>query len=102
MIHWSGAEEQTMSQAVGADSLELLDREMAGKHLLGFWRWDEVVLPHPKTSVQAHLWRWDDVYPCLVRAGELVDMERSERRVALLTNPGLPNAQYTSHTLHTA
>ena len=91
-----------MSQAVSADSLELLDREMAEKQIMGFWHWDEVVLPYPKTTVQAHLWRWDDVYPCLVRAADLVDMERSERRVALLTNPGLANAQYTSHTIHTA
>jgi len=91
-----------MSQAVSADSLELLDREMAGKHLMGFWHWGRGRPPLSRTTVQAHLWRWDDVYPCLVRAADLVDMDRSERRVALLTNPGLANAQYTSHTIHTA
>jgi gentisate 1,2-dioxygenase len=91
-----------MSRAVAADSLELLDRDMAEKQLMGFWRWEETVLPYPKTTVKPHLWRWDDIYQCLSRAGDLVDMERSERRVALLTNPGLPNAQYTTHTLHAA
>ncbi len=88
-----------MSAEATLDSMERLDQDMAAKHMMGFWRWNEVIAPHPVTTVQAHLWRWNDVYQHLVRAADLVDSERAERRAALLTNPGL-NGQYTTHTIH--
>jgi gentisate 1,2-dioxygenase len=44
---------------------------------------------YPVTSVQPCLWKWQDIYDSLVRAGEVISLENSERRVVRLVNPGL-------------
>jgi hypothetical protein len=48
-------------------------------------------LPHRKPSrkTQPTLWRYGDVRPQLMRAGELTPIEKAERRVLVLCNPGL-------------
>ena len=43
--------------------------------------------PHRKTT--PHVWRWSDVRPNLLEAGHLAPMEKAERRVLILANPGL-------------
>jgi gentisate 1,2-dioxygenase len=73
---------------------------MAAKHLKGFWLVEENVLPYPRTTVQPYLWRWDDVSSSLERAGQLVGLERADRRVVLLQNPGLPLWPWTTPTIH--
>ncbi len=79
-----------MNQLAAKDSVELLDRDMAGKNLSGYWRLGMEGLPnHPMTAVQPCLWKWQDVYDSLVRAGEVISLENSERRVVRLVNPGL-------------
>jgi len=89
-----------VNETLTADRLELLDQDMAAKQLMGFWHWNDPVQPYPITAVVPHLWRWNDVYQSLVRAGELVDLERAARRVALLVNPGLADRKCTTQTLH--
>jgi gentisate 1,2-dioxygenase len=56
--------------------------------------------PQPVTSVEPCLWKWADVYDSLLRAGELISLENSERRVVRLVNPGL-NQQlaFATHTI---
>lgn len=54
--------------------------------------------PAPKTAVAT--WRYEDVRPLLLRAGELVRASEAERRVLMLVNPGL-RAPYTTDTLYT-
>ena len=76
------------------------NRNLAAKHLKGFWLVEENVLPYPRTTVQPHIWRWTDVYAGLERAGRLVGLERADRRVLLLQNPGLPNWPWTTPTIH--
>lgn len=79
-----------MSKRAQSDTAELLDRDMAAKNLSGYWRLGMEGLPdHPVTSVQPCLWKWADIYDSLVRAGEVIDLENSERRVVRLVNPGL-------------
>ena len=79
-----------MSQPVRTDSVESLDQDMAGKNLSGYWRLGMEGLPdYPVTSVQPFLWKWADVYESLVRAGDVIHLENSERRVVRLVNPGL-------------
>jgi gentisate 1,2-dioxygenase len=86
-------------QSAKADTLEQLDQDMAQKHLEGYWLQDiDAEIPIPKTSVQPFLWKWADVYESLVRAGELVSLEQSERRTARMFNPGLKE-HYVSQTL---
>ncbi len=79
-----------MSQTAQKDSVEQLDQDMAGKNLSGYWRLGMEGLPdYPVTSVQPCLWKWQDVHDSLVRAGEVISLENSERRVVRLVNPGL-------------
>ena len=82
------------------DSLERLDHDMAKKSLDGFWRVRLKVPPEPTTNVKPFLWKWEDCYESLVRAGKLVSPEDCDRRVVRLVNPGLEDRRgITSHTL---
>ena len=50
-------------------------------------------------AVPAH-WRYSDVRPLLMEAGELITAEQAERRVLVLENPGLPGASSATHSLY--
>jgi gentisate 1,2-dioxygenase len=78
-----------------------LDHDMAEKSLSGYWRLGmEGLPPHPMTSVEPHLWKWADVYESLLRAGEVISLENSERRVVRLVNPGLDRKHaFATHTI---
>ena len=56
-------------------------------------------LPHgmPARNTVPTLWRYQDIRPLLLRAGDLTPIEKAERRVLMLCNPGLglENAQAT-------
>ncbi len=90
-----------MKQAAEADSVARLDRDMAEKNLSGYWRLGmEGLPPQPMTAVQPCLWRWADVRASLVRAGEVISLENSERRVVRLVNPGLEQKNgFATHTI---
>lgn len=58
-----------------------------------------VLPPHaPNTATRATQWRWADIRPLLLQAGELTPMDKAERRVLVLANPGrgLENLQASS------
>jgi gentisate 1,2-dioxygenase len=83
-------EAMIMGQPGEIDSVASLDSDMARKNLSGYWRLGMEGLPnYPMTSVQPCLWKWQDVHDSLVRAGEVINLENSERRVVRLVNPGL-------------
>jgi gentisate 1,2-dioxygenase len=42
-------------------------------------------LPNPKTI--PHIWKYDEIRPHLLRAGELITEKQAERRVLMLVNP---------------
>jgi gentisate 1,2-dioxygenase len=83
------------------DSVAALDHDMAGKNLSGYWTLGMEGLPsYPMTQVELCLWKWADVYESLVRAGELISLENSERRVVRLVNPGLDKKYgFATHTI---
>ena len=43
----------------------------------------------PKTAIVPHVWRWSDVRPRILEAGERISAEEAERRVLMYLNPGL-------------
>jgi gentisate 1,2-dioxygenase len=89
-----------MKQPVVGDSVETLNRDMAKKNLGGHWQLGlESYASYPETTVQPYLWKWQDVYESLMRAGEVVSMEEAERRTVRLLNPALRERQATTHTL---
>jgi gentisate 1,2-dioxygenase len=86
------------------DSLELLHRDLAAGHLAPTWKYvSEFVSREPRVSYRPWLWRWDDVLPLLMRAGDLITPERgAERRSMEHVNPDLVPYYSTSHTIATA
>ena len=42
----------------------------------------------PEPTTRSHLWAYRDVRPLLLRAGELTPVEKAERRVLVLSDPG--------------
>lgn len=54
------------------------------------WKHLGDLLPaEPKSKALPHLWRYQEIRPLLLRAGEIVTAEEAERRVLMLQNPGL-------------
>jgi gentisate 1,2-dioxygenase len=66
------------------------DRLIA-QNTLPLWPSLRALLPHglPNRKTRPTRWRYADVRPNLLRAGELVPIEKAERRVLVLCNPGL-------------
>jgi gentisate 1,2-dioxygenase len=63
---------------------------LAGANLVPLWPSLRALLPPqaPRTSTLPAHWRWEVIRPLLLRAGELTPMEKAERRVLVLANPG--------------
>ena len=51
---------------------------------------DDALTPEPRTRSVPYLWKWSEVRPRVMRAGELVTAKEAERRVLYFLNPGLP------------
>lgn len=75
--------------------IEQFDRDLAELSMMGHWR--GVPRQREAPPNRAQLWRWEDIYPNLMRAGELMDLEYSDRRTLQLITQGLdrtsPNVQ---------
>lgn len=61
------------------------------KNLVPIWPAMRTLLPHdkPERRTQPVVWRYRDIRPDLLGAGELTPIEKAERRVLALANPGL-------------
>jgi len=64
---------------------------LVGHNLLPLWPSLRAVLPYgkPTRNTRPTLWKYSDVRPALLRAGDLAPIEKAERRVLVLCNPGL-------------
>lgn len=69
------------------------------RNLVPLWPAMRSVLPHkvPNRNTDAMNWKYLDVRPLLIEAGQLTPIEKAERRVLILANPGhgLHNLQAT-------
>jgi len=65
--------------------------DLTALNLIPLWPSLRSVLPHgkPARNSQPILWRYKDIRPLLLKAGELTPIEKAERRVLALGNPGL-------------
>ena len=65
-------------------------RDLEGMLLAPLWPQMRNVLPHdaPAPVSKPHLWSFQKARPLLLRAGELTPVEKAERRVLMLTDPG--------------
>lgn len=59
-------------------------------------------LPHhgPQPVTRSHLWSYAAIKPLVMRAGELTPVEKAERRVLFLADPGRANAMQTTSTIY--
>jgi gentisate 1,2-dioxygenase len=76
----------------GIDELPPAYRErVAAKNLVPLWPTLRAALPHgmPVRRTQPMIWRYADARPELLKAGELTPIDKAERRVLVLANPGL-------------
>ena len=64
--------------------------ELSRANLVPLWPSLRALLPPqaPRTTTLPAHWRWTAIRPLLLRAGELTPMEKAERRVLVLANPG--------------
>ncbi len=87
----------TRDENLPADYSEALEK----LSLAPLWAALHVLLPNERvTRVVPHLWRWADLRSPLLEAGRLVGMDRAERRVLVLCNPGLPGVYAATATLY--
>ncbi len=65
--------------------------KLASSSLTPLWPMMRAALPYdkPNRRTKPHVWAWSDVRPSLLEAGRLTPMEKAERRVLILSNPGL-------------
>ena len=64
--------------------------ELTRAKLVPLWPSMRALLPPqaPRTATLPAHWQWTAIRPLLLRAGELTPMEKAERRVLVLANPG--------------
>jgi 1-hydroxy-2-naphthoate dioxygenase len=62
------------------------ERELERLRLQGHW---QAMARRTRGESPAMHWKWDAIYPNLMRAGEILDLEYSDRRTLQLITPGL-------------
>lgn len=85
---------------IANDSLEALYSEARAAQADALWTVYENVSPFdPTPKATPYVWSYRKLRPLLDRAGELVGHDKAERRVLMLTNPGIGKIPYTTDTL---
>jgi gentisate 1,2-dioxygenase len=88
------------AQAVHAHALETFLEALQPFSLAPLWtRYHQMLTPTPRGKARPYLWRYADLRPHLLRAGELISTREAERRVLMLLNPGLDGAAAATSTL---
>lgn len=74
---------------------------MSPHHLTPLWEvLHALVPPAPNTPCIPALWRYDEVRPFLMRAGEVITAEEAVRRVLVLENPALRGQSCITQSLY--
>jgi gentisate 1,2-dioxygenase len=70
-------------------------------NLTPLWESLHALVPRePKTPCLPAIWRYQDIRPHLMRAGELITAEEAVRRVLILENPGLPGQSSITQSMY--
>ena len=77
-----------MVEGAGGDIETEFLRRIASENLVALWVARRGVdLSRPKSPAEAVIWRFDDVRPHIMAAGDVVSPEDAFRRVLVLENP---------------
>src|SRR5438105_5470580 len=80
---------------------EQLYREMAPHNLTPLWEvLHSLVPPQPASPCVPALWKYGEVRPFLMRAGEAITAEEAVRRVLILENPALRGQSAVTQSLY--
>ena len=80
---------------------EQLYRDMAPLNLTPLWEVLHALVPQqPASPCVAALWKYDEVRPFLMRAGEAITAEEAVRRVLILENPALRGQSAITQSLY--
>jgi gentisate 1,2-dioxygenase len=80
---------------------EQLYREMDPLNLTPLWEVLHALVPQqPKTPCVAAHWKYDEVRPFLMRAGQAITAEEAVRRVLILENPALRGQSCVTQSLY--
>lgn len=75
--------------------------DMSPHHLTPLWEVLHALVPsQPQTPCQPALWRYDDVRPFLMRAGQAITAQEAIRRVLILENPALRGQSCITQSLY--
>lgn len=78
-----------------------LYRDMDPLHLTPLWEVLHALVPQqPATPCVPACWKYDDVRPLLMRAGEAITAEEAARRVLILENPKLRGQSAVTQSLY--
>lgn len=70
------------------EAVQQLFKSLETTHTLPLWaQMNKLNPPLPNPRSIPHVWRYDEIRPQLLKAGELVTEKQAERRVLMLCNP---------------
>ncbi|OGB95526.1 MAG: hypothetical protein A2Z31_01170 [candidate division NC10 bacterium RBG_16_65_8] len=92
------------SQAVATpEAIQQFNADIERHHLAALWNVAARLMPkEPEPRIQPYLWRWKTLRTLCLRSGELTPIEKAERRVLGLINPGLKDKYAATETLWAA
>ena len=86
---------------LAADTFEALNADAQRLNADPAWFVMDKVSPlAPQSRALAHIWRFSKMRPLLERAARVVDQSQAERRVLMLTNPGIGRFPFTADTIY--
>ena len=89
-----------MVEGAGGDIETEFLRRIASENLVALWVARRGVdLSRPKSPAEAVIWRFDDVRPHIMAAGDVVSPEDAFRRVLVLENPAFGGEMRATNTL---
>jgi gentisate 1,2-dioxygenase len=81
--------------------LQAFEEHLRSKNLKGYWQnLQGDLYREPVASYEPCLWKWKDVGEAMERAGEIIGLETSFRRVIQLANPSLKSGTTRTLTLN--
>lgn len=76
-------------------------QRLGQKNAAPLWEAMARLIPtEPKTRVAAALWRYDELRPLLLEAGQRITAKQADRRVLMLQNPGLAGESQITQSLY--
>lgn len=78
----------TLDLPRSANDVDTLLSKLESTHTKPLWaQMNRLNPPLPNPTTVPHIWKYDEIRPHLLRAGELITEKQAERRVLMLVNP---------------